>query len=559
MYVFRLIGRRFRRSRLWCGLTAAFFVLWFVMVWLTMPFDRSDTLSALGMELRLNSVFLILFSLLSYEVFFDLRASRLEECVRATTGIGSVYAAETAVLLLLNVGVTVYFSLFPLGLALCSGMPFTAELAGYIGLAALRDVFLMGALGIWLGLFAALWLNRMTGYLVIFLFILLTGPLGEMILSLPFGGTGRAPSWLYTLFLLSAQGLNWRMNYHYGYSLLPYRFAQIALWLGAFGLPIFLRFGQIAHRRGSVYRLLAILSAGMTVLGAVGMVQPGSRFEMSYAKNSSLNADENYYRTHAAAKEEAADFTVESYDLSLRVTDQLYADAVLTLSDSSAADDRRVFTLYHGFTVESVTDGTGKALPFDRKGDLLTVSGFGSAVGTLTLRYAGYHPRYYSNRQGICLPGYIAYYPLPGSRCLFDGGTVPVLPDKPAMFTVRVDSPKPVFCHLRRQEDGSFSGVSDGVTLLSGFVSETEIGGVTVIYPYLDSDQCRPEALKSETLDFLRARRAAGDTRPLNTIMIMPYINNTAAERTVRYADYISGIQIRTLADTLYADGEGER
>ena len=380
MNLWGLTVRRFRRSRLWCGLTAAFFVLWFVMVWLTMPFDRSDTLSALGMELRLNSVFLIFFSLLSYEVFFDLRASRLEECVRATTGIGSVYAAETAVLLLLNVGVTVYFSLFPLGLALCSGMPFTAELAGYIGLAALRDVFLMGVLGIWLGLFAALWLKRMTGYLVIFLFILLTGPLGEMILSLPFGGTGRAPSWLYTLFLLSAQGLNWRMNYHYGYSLLPYRFAQIALWLGAFGLPIFLRFGQIAHRRGSVYRLLAILSAGMMVLGAVGMVQPGSRFEMSYAKDSSLNADENYYRTHAAAKEEAADFTVESYDLSLRVTDQLYADAVLTLSDSSAADDRRVFTLYHGFTVESVTDGTGKALPFDRKGDLLTVSGFGSAV-----------------------------------------------------------------------------------------------------------------------------------------------------------------------------------
>ena len=562
MYVFRLIGWRFWQSRLWRCLTAAFFILWLVLALLTTPFDRSDTLSALGLALRLGTVFPAFFALLSYEVFSDLRLSGLWECVRATTGLGRVYAAQTAVLLLLAAAAAVWFALFPSASAFYGGMPLTAELFCHILLAAFRDVFLTGVLGIALGLLASLWLRRITGYLVIALFILLTGPFGASLLQLPFYGTGEDVSFLYTLFLLGPQGLNWRMNYHYGCPLQPYRFAQIALWLGVFLLPVFLRLGQIVQRRRALYRVAAGVSAALIAVGAVGLLLPASRYDMSDTANSSLRADATYYRQNAPEREETAAFTVESYALSLRVRERLHAEAVLTLSGQPAQGEDWVFTLYHGFAVDAVADGAGRALPFVRAGDKLTVSNFDPAAsgGQLCVHYTGFHPKFTSNSQGICLPGYIAYYPLPGSRCLFDRTarqTVPALLDRPAAFTVRVDSPRRVYCSLDEQEDGSFSGVSDGVTLLAGFVAETEIGGVSVIYPYTDTDQCRPYTLECDVRDLLRARKAAGDTAPLKKLLLMPYINNGAAERVVRYTDHISSIQLRTLAETLYG-GEGE-
>ena len=80
---------------------------------------------------------------------------------------------------------------------------------------------------------------------------------------------------------------------------------------------------------------------------------------------------------------------------------------------------------------------------------------------------------------------------------------------------------------------------------------------MSVIYPYTDTDQCRPYTLECDVRDLLRARKAAGDTAPLKKLLLMPYINNGAAERVVRYTDHISSIQLRTLAETLYG-GEGE-
>ena len=53
-------------------------------------------------------------------------------------------------------------------------------------------------------------------------------------------------------------------------------------------------------------------------------------------------------------------------------------------------------------------------------------------------------------------------------------------------FNVNINSPKTVYCNLEKSGD-SFSGRSNGLTLVSGFYRTVNCDGIEVVYPYLSA------------------------------------------------------------------------
>lgn len=79
---------------------------------------------------------------------------------------------------------------------------------------------------------------------------------------------------------------------------------------------------------------------------------------------------------------------------------------------------------------------------FVQDGDYFTVYYTEEYFETLTIRYIGYIPRFYSNRQGIMLPGFFPYFPQAGQHRVFDeeiGSFSPIMLPKDAYFNITVE------------------------------------------------------------------------------------------------------------------------
>ena len=172
--------------------------------------------------------------------------------------------------------------------------------------------------------------------------------------------------------------------------------------------------------------------------------------------------------------------------MQLRIDRQLNAKVSMAVSDPGLKE--YPFTLYHRYQVKRVTDGSGNELPFRQEADYVTVQGNGAA-DRIVMEYAGYSADCYSNAQGMMLPGWFAYYPYAGYQALTTNRGVSMRTmtlENPVPFRVMVEMDKPVYSNLKQTGDNTFEGVTDGVTLVSGFFDVLEKDGYRVIYPYLD-------------------------------------------------------------------------
>ncbi len=108
------------------------------------------------------------------------------------------------------------------------------------------------------------------------------------------------------------------------------------------------------------------------------------------------------------------------------------------------------------------------------------------------MEYVGASAAYYSNRQGIYLPGDFAYYPRAGYLALYDEEQMAmtsnfVSPD--TKFKTIIDYQGKIYTNLDKK--GSvYQSVCDGCTIFAGFYKEKKFGdGNRIIYNYL-SDEC---------------------------------------------------------------------
>lgn len=572
MKEFLIYVRLFLKNKL-LMITSVLFCMAVILLQIIEVMFISNTLDSFGEILGLSVWFLIFFLFISYEYFYKTRASGFDECAKTTEKYYSIYIKQFIVLMLLNTVIFFIQSLFSV-IAYFKNSIGHPEALVHMILNYFVNIFLLGLLGILMGLFAALLLKRLTAYLFLTLFTLMTSQYGYSF-ALSLMSSKRINVFpIYEFFNLYSPAMNWRPNYHFGFSLLPYRIELFAVWICLFAAIIL--FIMSFHKFKKLLRILSAMLAVILLVNFVLYLQPSSKYNMSFNPNGSLWSDSYYYEEYYSrdlvfqTASKTAEFKATGYKMDIKIKNQL--EAVVTVRTDSLGKYQRdnrfyIFTLYHGFKVSKITDGSGNLLNFEQRDDFITLNDSKtdlSNVKEFKFYYSGYHPKYYSNTQGICLPGHIVYYPIPGHIDLYDAesdGGIPVLLTEPVPFDVNIDYNKKVFCSLPKTESGTFSGITNGVTLLSGMLDSRTVNGIEIIYPYLDTDQGKKEYMENDVAQFLSAKVQSGDTTEIKKIMYLPSMNFRENEQAVEYSDYITAVQIRTLGRILYgiSDDKGKK
>jgi hypothetical protein len=236
-------------------------------------------------------------------------------------------------------------------------------------------------------------------------------------------------------------------------------------------------------------KVLVTCILGILLIGDIFCMNMKTSFFCGDDSNSETDSntyDQIYYMIDQKGEEIVSDqtFTVLSYKMNLRLKQIMYADVTLELEKN--ASNTYPMTLYHQYEVDTVTDGDGNTLEYERKGDYLTV--FGGEGKNICITYHGGLSNCYSNRQAMFLPGWFAYYPIPGYHTIIEEYQyIENWQEEKVEYDITVDTDVSVFSNLPRVEENHFRGNTKGATLISGFVAEAELdNGIRCIYPYLD-------------------------------------------------------------------------
>jgi len=452
-----------------------------------------DPLFFLHSSLEVSLLVFLFFLVFSFEFYAVLGRSHLRELHQASwRGLLRFQACQS--LILLGSLLLLVLSLF------CweTAMYFRCQLHSASYYLHVLKVYLLnfvlpGLAACMIGYLLAEKCKRLKAYLVIFLLALLgLSPVTEMTTSmasefLP-DQVGVPICRFLDLLALCPRGLNFEPDYGYGIPMEPYRWqiAFFALFLLA-ALILLLQWKRLrAVLKGAGILLLA---ASVACMGA--SFARGSVVMRDYRPDGEAMFDQSYYAQHPG-KVQAADFRVAEYQMQLRLRDRLEAEVVMAL-ETPAPRRQYSFTLHHSLKIRAVEDAqTGGALQYERDGDYLDIYPSDPAqVPRIRIVYQGASPIFYTNAQGVRLPGTYAYYPMEGYHKIYDGSYHATIAADKRRFDVSVDSSLSLICNLPAVAENHFAGESEGLTLVAGFYQEYNRDGI-LIWDFLSNpNACR--------------------------------------------------------------------
>ncbi len=179
------------------------------------------------------------------------------------------------------------------------------------------------------------------------------------------------------------------------------------------------------------------------------------------------------YDTQLPQQERVPNFTIDEYIMEFKVRRQLYGDVEIVLG-SKSQDNIYNFTLYRGYKIKRISDNNGNELSFKRDGHYISISA-NQNTDTIKIKYSGNGNKFYSNNRGIALIGGFPYYPVAGYTAIPIKTT-----NNNIKFSVSLDTKQEVFSNIDG-ENNYYSGTSDTLTLVSGFLKEYYIGDIKVV------------------------------------------------------------------------------
>jgi len=453
-----------------------------------------------------------------------------------------LYGLQFLVMLLLNTVVTLSFTVYNVAIYFYYGFEHSAFLT-HILQHMLLNFFLSLLVATLVGWVLALVFKRLMAYMIAIVFLFLGSRIFEEMVDTTLFSTGRNLYPIYNFFSFSDPAITWATNFHIGYSVLPDRFWMMFSWIVALvGVILFKLI-----RKGKQRYIYAALTLFVFAISIYFYQQPRSRFVMSHTPNGSLMYDPFHYRDQDIQVGEA-NFSVLTYDLEMTVGNQLHVTATLTV-DEQLPEYR--FTLYHRYVIRSVIDQDGIAMDFVQDGDHFRIYNTNARLEAMIIYYVGYSPRFYSNRQGIILPGFFPYFPQPGYHLIFDyqwGAFEPLMLPQEAYFNIRISGAGDVFSNLDEIASNHFSGRTSSVTLMSGFLNSHVVDGITVVYPFLDHMEFNQELNTELTQEFIRD---FSGSNAIQTIMVLPNLN-LHHMMTVAHSDHITTTGLFDLAELSY-------
>lgn len=428
---------------------------------------NNDVLIYLKNSIKLCLLSFVILCFTSYEFFYLYKRCYIDEALYSHKN-GKTRILTSTVTVLLFIPALEFFSAFVFNFVifLSSGMNDYSYLYHIFSVLFLY-VFLGGIIPILLGVFFAQKTKRIVSYTLMALIIFLVSSTSDFIL----GGLSQVTKinfWesKYFLAYILPNDLEWYINHDYGMYAEIYRWNLIIFWIS---LLSFLFFKLCQIKKTALKAVLLSLTLLISTFNLVGYFYGGSHIEKGTQLDSISMSDYLFY-TENEQKNQDPDFEVTSYDMDLSIYRQLDAEVSMTLSDTGL--EYYNFTLYHGYNVLKITDIEGNALKYNREGDYVTVIGNGN-LQLINIKYSGYSPILYSNYQACSLPGFFAYYPIPGFHKITGDYTTynPIEIKSGTEFNIRVDSARQFYSNLDevKNEKNCFVGVTSYPTLFSGF------------------------------------------------------------------------------------------
>lgn len=428
---------------------------------------NNDVLIYLKNSIKLCLLSFVILCFTSYEFFYLYKRCYIDEALYSHKN-GKTRILTSTVTVLLFIPALEFFSAFVFNFVifLSSGMNDYSYLYHIFSVLFLY-VFLGGIIPILLGVFFAQKTKRIVSYALMALIIFLVSSTSDFI---P-GGLSQVTKinfWeaKYFLAYILPNDLEWYINHDYGMYAEIYRWNLIIFWIS---LLSFLFFKLCQIKKTALKAVLLSLTLLISTFNLVGYFYGGSHIEKG-AQLDSISMSDYLFYTENEQKNQDPDFEVTSYDMDLSIYRQLDAEVSMTLSDTGL--EYYNFTLYHGYNVLKITDIEGNALKYNREGDYVTVIGNGN-LQLINIKYSGYSPILYSNYQACSLPGFFAYYPIPGFYKITGDHTTynPIEIKSETEFNIRVDSARQFYSNLDevKNEKNCFVGVTSYPTLFSGF------------------------------------------------------------------------------------------
>lgn len=428
---------------------------------------NNDVLIYLKNSIKLCLLSFVILCFTSYEFFYLYKRCYIDETLYSHKN-GKTRILTSTVTVLLFIPALEFFSAFVFNFVifLSSGMNDYSYLYHIFSVLFLY-VFLGGIIPILLGVFFAQKTKRIVSYALMALIIFLVSSTSDFI---P-GGLSQVTKinfWeaKYFLAYILPNDLEWYINHDYGMYAEIYRWNLIIFWIS---LLSFLFFKLCQIKKTAFKAVLLSLTLLISTFNLVGYFYGGSHIEKG-AQLDSISMSDYLFYTENEQKNQDPDFEVTSYDMDLSIYRQLDAEVSMTLSDTGL--EYYNFTLYHGYNVLKITDIEGNALKYNREGDYVTVIGNGN-LQLINIKYSGYSPILYSNYQACSLPGFFAYYPIPGFYKITGDYTTynPIEIKSETEFNIRVDSARQFYSNLDevKNEKNCFVRVTSYPTLFSGF------------------------------------------------------------------------------------------
>lgn len=428
---------------------------------------NNDVLVYLKNSIKLCLLSFVILCFTSYEFFYLYKRCYIDEALYSHKN-GKTRILTSTVTVLLFIPALEFFSAFVFNFVifLSSGMNDYSYLYHIFSVLFLY-VFLGGIIPILLGVFFAQKTKRIVSYALMALIIFLVSSTSDFI---P-GGLSQVTKinfWeaKYFLAYILPNDLEWYINHDYGMYAEIYRWNLIIFWIS---LLSFLFFKLCQIKKTALKAVLLSLTLLISTFNLVGYFYGGSHIEKG-AQLDSISMSDYLFYTENEQKNQDPDFEVTSYDMDLCIYRQLDAEVSMTLSDTGL--EYYNFTLYHGYNVLKITDIEGNALKYNREGDYVTVIGNGN-LQLINIKYSGYSTILYSNYQACSLPGFFAYYPIPGFYKITGDYTTynPIEIKSETEFNIRVDSARQFYSNLDevKNEKNCFVGVTNYPTLFSGF------------------------------------------------------------------------------------------
>lgn len=219
-----------------------------------------DSTLLLGFALRACPIYFVLCTFLSFEYCTKTKSSGLLECLRAEEhAAGRLFALQLRFLVMLN-GIFTLLLVCEYWLYLTATAGWDTAVFLHILLNFFLNYFLIGLTGILLGGACALYLKRLTAYLLLVLFVFLSSTMLDSMIYQLSSIQRVSLYWLHDFFFLFPPATDWDVDGLLGYSLLPYRWALLGFWGLLAGSLLLFHFYKEQKRRT---RPVAILSAAL--------------------------------------------------------------------------------------------------------------------------------------------------------------------------------------------------------------------------------------------------------------------------------------------------------